>query len=131
MHKLSLQLGARLEKHSEVVHLARKFARRRAIRMWTFRGAMLATACVGSAVAWKAAQMLHAIRHPPAAVDAADTAPPPSTTAPETETAAAPDSADPVERARGFVSGYYAMASAPGASWVAVSRHGPAGPHSL
>ncbi len=119
VHRLTLQLARLCETQGEVEQRVRRLARRRTTRIWSFRVALVAIACLGVAAAWKAAPILHALTHQHAVP--AETATreigdtlrdtPLSEPGHPRDTAAA-------KRARGFAMRYYAMASAPVAAWV-------------
>ncbi len=119
VHRLSLQLARLCEAQDRVEQRVRSLARLRTARIWSFRAGLIAVACLGVAVAWKAAPILHALTHQQAipaetATQEAGTTlqgTPPSAAGPARENEAA-------RRARGFTARYYAMAGAPVTAWV-------------
>jgi len=119
MNRLSLQLARLCEKRSEVEQRARNLARLRTTRIWLFRMVLVAIACFGAALAWKAAPILHAMTHRPAPAAAASLQA--SGDTPVGTRLAEPGQGRDSEaalRARSFAEHYYAMAGAPGAAWV-------------
>ena len=117
VHRLSLGLARLCKTQGLVEQRARSLARLRTARIWSFRAGLVVVACLGVAVAWKAAPILHALTHQQAIP--AEAAARPGDTLQGTPSVAGPArESQAARRAGGFAARYYAMAGAPVGAWV-------------